>query len=118
MIRMAAPSKDPPTGIYKFRRVVPEALRPWFDGGRVEYKRSLDTRDPEEARARHPAQGVIYEQKLKAAKRLLASHQLRSATGMAEAFLNGVDDDSLRGIAAKLASLELNAFAHAVGGQG
>ena len=71
MIRMATPSKDPRTGIYQFRRVVPEALRPHFDGGRTEYKRSLDTRDPEEAKKLHPAQAQIFEQKLAAARRAL-----------------------------------------------
>ena len=52
MIRMATPSKDPRTGIFHFRRVIPEALGPFFDGASREYKRSLDTRDPDEARQR------------------------------------------------------------------
>lgn len=59
MIRMTAPFRDPRTGIFYFRRVVPEALRPFFDASRTEYKRSLDTRDPNEARERFPAFALI-----------------------------------------------------------
>ncbi|MFV0625369.1 DUF6538 domain-containing protein [Sphingomonas sp. ac-8] len=112
---MATPSKDPRTGIYQFRRVVPEALRPHFDGGRTEYKRSLDTRDPEEAKKLYPAQAQIFEQKLAAARRALLTKHLAAATGMVDAFLEGVDDDALRGMAMKLASLETGAFGSAHG---
>ena len=69
VIRMAAPFKDPRTGILYFRRVIPAALRPFFDGGASEYKRTLDTRDPNEARQRYHPHAVVYEQKLAAARR-------------------------------------------------
>ena len=46
---MAQPYKHPQSGIYHLRRKVPDALR--LALGR-EYKRSLDTRDPNEAKAR------------------------------------------------------------------
>ena len=49
---MAQPYKHPKSGIYHLRRKVPDALRGAL--GR-EYKRSLDTRDPSEAKARFAA---------------------------------------------------------------
>ena len=110
MIRMATPFKDPRTGIFYFRRVVPAALRPFFDGASSEYKRTLETRDPDEARQRYHPHAVIYEQKLAAARRALASQQLRSARVMVDDFLDGESDEQLRGVAQKLAALELGAF--------
>ncbi|SEJ53548.1 hypothetical protein SAMN05518849_10857 [Sphingobium sp. AP50] len=115
MIRMAVPTQDPRTGIYIFRRVVPKALRPFFDGGKSEYKRSLDTRDPETAKSRYPAQADIYEMKLAAARRALLNQHLQAATAMVDTFLEGYDDNTLRGIARKLASLESEAFSNAHG---
>nr|WP_242117381.1 site-specific integrase [Sphingomonas sp. JXJ CY 53] len=115
MIRMAAPFKDPRTGIFYFRRVVPAALRPFFNGASTEYKRTLDTRDPDEARQRYHPHAVVYEQKLAAARRALASRQLRSARVMVDDFLDGQTDEQLRGVAQKLATLELGAFEHANG---
>ncbi|TCP99584.1 site-specific recombinase XerD [Sphingomonas sp. PP-F2F-A104-K0414] len=115
MIRMAAPFKDPRTGILYFRRVIPAALRPFFDGGASEYKRTLDTRDPDEARQRYHPHAVVYEQKLAAARRTRASHHLRSARAMVDDFLDGQPDEDLRGVAQKLAALELGAFDHANG---
>ncbi|MBD8678919.1 hypothetical protein IFT55_10715 [Sphingomonas sp. CFBP 13720] len=115
MIRMAAPFKDPRTGIFHFRRVIPVALRPLFDGGASEYKRTLDTRDPDEARQRYHPHAIVYEQKRTAARRSLASKQLRSARTMVDANLDGVSDQQLQGMAQKLASLELGAFRHVHG---
>ncbi|RIA37076.1 hypothetical protein DFR49_2951 [Hephaestia caeni] len=115
---MAAPSKDPRTGIYQFRRAVPEALRPFFDGGVREFKRTLDTRDPVEAKERYPAFALIYEQKIAAARRALLHDHVRSAKGMVDAYLAGTSESNLRGVAMKLASLELDAFDHAHGGMG
>ncbi|WP_347340876.1 site-specific integrase [Sphingomonas lacusdianchii] len=112
---MAAPFKDPRTGIFYFRRVVPAALRPFFNGASTEYKRTLDTRDPDEARQRYHPHAVVYEQKLAAARRALASRQLRSARVMVDDFLDGQTDEQLRGVAQKLATLELGAFEHANG---
>lgn len=48
---MSKPTPHPKTGIYQFRKRVPERLRAFV--GKLEEKRSLDTRDPEEARIRH-----------------------------------------------------------------
>lgn len=118
MIRMAAPTKDPRTGIYQFRRAVPEALRPFFDGGVREFKRTLDTRDPVEAKERYPAFALIYEQKIAAARRALLHEHVRSAKGMVDAYLAGASEATLRGVAMKLASLELDSFDHAHGGTG
>jgi len=73
VIRMATPFKDPRTGIFYFRRVVPKALRPFFDGASREYKR---TRGPDEARQRYHPHAVVYDQKLAAARRRFASQQL------------------------------------------
>ncbi len=115
MIRMATPFKDPRTGILYFRRVVPAALRPFFDGASSEYKRTLETRDPDEARQRYHPHAVIYEQKLAAARRALASRHLRSARVMVDDFLDGESDEQLRGVAQKLAALELGAFEFANG---
>ncbi|MCJ2100014.1 DUF6538 domain-containing protein [Methylobacterium sp. E-046] len=50
-LTMARPYKDPKTGIYRLRRVVPESLRQFV--GKREEKLSLGTRDPEEARRLH-----------------------------------------------------------------
>ena len=49
---MSRPFKHPKTGVYYYRRVVPEALRPAL--GKVEVRISLKTKDPREASARHP----------------------------------------------------------------
>jgi hypothetical protein len=52
ILSMARPWKHPKTGVYYFRRVVPEALRAAV--GKVEERVSLRTKDPREAAARHP----------------------------------------------------------------
>lgn len=49
-LMMARPFKHPSTGMYWFRRVVPEELRAHV--GKREEKRSLRTKDPEEAKRR------------------------------------------------------------------
>ena len=48
MAIMPNPKKDPKTGVYKIRQVIPPALRPFVEG-KGELKRSLDTKDPQEA---------------------------------------------------------------------
>src|SRR3954454_15065925 len=50
-LSMARPWKHPKTDVYWLRKGVPEALRPLV--GKREEKRSLKTRDPDEARQRH-----------------------------------------------------------------
>jgi integrase len=113
VIPMAAPFKDPRTGIYYFRRVIPAALRPFFDGASSEYKRTLKTKDAAEARQLYPQCAVVYEQKLAAARRSLASQQFRSAREMVDAYLDDVSEQQLQGMAQKLAALELGAFRYA-----
>lgn len=51
MVAMSSPWKDPRTGIYHIRRGVPKDLRTELGW---EYKRSLKTRDPNEAKDRFP----------------------------------------------------------------
>jgi hypothetical protein len=94
---MAAPFKDPRTGIYYFRRIIPTALRPFFDGERSEYKRTLKTRGPEIARQRYHPHAVIYEERLRAARRALSNKHLRSVRAMVDAYLDGTTDLQLRG---------------------
>jgi hypothetical protein len=50
-LRSAAPWKPPGVDVYYFRKAVPEGLRPVV--GRREIRRTLKTRDPEIAKARH-----------------------------------------------------------------
>ncbi|RWT35045.1 site-specific integrase [Aeromonas caviae] len=52
MAIMPNPKKDPKTGVYKIRQVIPPALRPFVEGNKGELKRSLDTKDPQEAKSR------------------------------------------------------------------
>ncbi|WEK03902.1 MAG: hypothetical protein P0Y65_17165 [Candidatus Devosia phytovorans] len=51
VLKMSRPSAHPSTGIYMFRKGVPERLRPLV--GKREVKISLGTRDAEEAKVRH-----------------------------------------------------------------
>lgn len=106
VIRLSAPFKDPRTGVFYFRPVIPAVLRSFFNGGASEYKRTLDTRDPEEARQRYHSHAVVYEQKLATARRTRARHHLRSTRAMVDDFLDGQPDEDLRGVAQKLAALE------------
>jgi integrase len=50
---MATPFKHPKTGVYYIRRAVPEELREVI--GKAEYKKSLGTKDPSEAKKKFPA---------------------------------------------------------------
>jgi hypothetical protein len=52
-LAMSRPWKHPKTGIYWFRKRVPDELRGVV--GKLEEKRSLNTRDPAEAKVRHLA---------------------------------------------------------------
>jgi hypothetical protein len=51
VLGMSRPWKHPKTGVYWFRKVVPEAMRRLV--GKVEIRRSLRTKDPREAALRH-----------------------------------------------------------------
>ena len=50
-LTMARPVKHPRTGVYQFRKAVPLKLRELV--GKTEVTRTLQTKDPEEARIRH-----------------------------------------------------------------
>ena len=93
---------------------MPEALRSHFGDRRTQYKRSLDTRDPAEARERYPAHAVVYEQKLAAARRALLNQNSRSATAMVDAYLANRDTAQLQRMAMKLAMLEAGSFRYAL----
>ena len=54
MVTMATPWRHPETGTFYLRRQIPAPLRAEF-GGRQLWKRSLDTKDPDEARRIFPA---------------------------------------------------------------
>ena len=49
MVAMAEPWRHPETGMYYLRRQIPKPLRDEFGGGQL-WKRSLQTKDPVEAR--------------------------------------------------------------------
>lgn len=51
VLAMSRPTKHPKSGVYQFRRAVPDRLRPLL--GKTEVKRSLGTKDPQEAKRRH-----------------------------------------------------------------
>ena len=55
---MATPWKHPRTGVYWFRKAVPARLRSALSR---EFKRTLDTKDPEEAKRRFPRAVLEYE---------------------------------------------------------
>ncbi|MDP3798104.1 MAG: hypothetical protein Q8R06_13305 [Polaromonas sp.] len=69
---MALPFASP-SGIYQLRRKVPEALRPALGN---EYKRSLKTRDPSEAKRRYAEEWERSEQAFALARAQLAGAQV------------------------------------------
>ena len=71
---MALPFTSP-SGIYQLRRKVPEALRPALGN---EYKRSLKTRDPGEAKRRYAEEWERSEQAFALARAQLAGAQILS----------------------------------------
>ncbi|QEU29353.1 site-specific integrase [Pseudomonas luteola] len=73
---MAQPFKHPQSGMYYFRRRVPDELQSVL--GR-EYKRSLKTRDLNEAKARHAAEWVRAEEAFSLARAQLAGAQVLNA---------------------------------------
>lgn len=76
VLAMSRPHKDS-RGVYWVRRKVPANLRPLL--GRSEYKRSLSTRDPEEAARRFPAIYQESEECFALARAQLAGHSLLNA---------------------------------------
>lgn len=72
---MATPFADPRTGVLYFRRAVPEALRPAFDGKAL-IKVSLRTKDPAVAKAAFTKENAEFEERLAEARRQLAEGTL------------------------------------------
>jgi len=67
MVAMAEPWRHPETGTYYLRRQIPKPLREEF-GGRQLWKRSLDTKDPAEARRVFAALNAELERSFEAAR--------------------------------------------------
>jgi len=93
-IKMASPFKDPRTGIYYFRRVVPEKLRPHLNGRR-EVKVTLETRDPAEAKQRYPKHADECERLFEAARRKIEAGTVFSAQSMVDEYIRDGRDDYL-----------------------
>ena len=77
---MATPFTDPRTGQLYFRRAIPTPLRPAF-GGRAEFKVSLRTRDPAEAKTAFAGANSDFEQRLAEARRRIAEGTLLTTPG-------------------------------------
>lgn len=75
MVVMATPWKHPKTGVYYIRRSVPGDLR---DKLGHEYKRTLETKDPKEAKRRFIEASAVFE-------RLLAAHREKLSLSQREA---------------------------------
>ena len=58
LLKAARPRKHPKTGVFEYRQAIPLRLRPFAKGGREEprheFKRSLHTKEPREAKRRLP----------------------------------------------------------------
>jgi integrase len=79
---MSRPWKHPKTGVYYFRKAVPDALRAAL--GRAEKKQSLQTKDPAEARLRFSVVAAEVEREwalLRAAPEDLTREQLHALAG-------------------------------------
>ena len=77
---MASPFADPRTGQLYFRRAVPDALRPAFEG-RAVVKVSLRTKDPAEAKIGFARENAAFETKLAEARRRFAEGTLVPTPG-------------------------------------
>ncbi len=71
MVMMATPWRHPKTGTYYLRRQIPLPLRGEF-GGRQLWKRSLDTKNADEARRLFPALNSELEQLFERAREVIA----------------------------------------------
>jgi hypothetical protein len=78
--------KDPRTGIYQYRKTVPEALRPFF--GKREFKVTLETRDEGEARIRMLGPAAAYEREAELARSLLKGGPEAQALAMVRRWLD------------------------------
>ncbi len=92
-------------GIYEFRKVIPEALRPIF--GKTEFKKSLGTRSLAEARSRMTGPAAEYEKLLANAKQALSGGWSQVARTLVDGWLSDThrDDRWLR-----MAVVRLTAF--------
>ncbi|WP_457349196.1 DUF6538 domain-containing protein [Sphingomonas sp. UYP23] len=86
---MAEPWRHPETGTYYLRRQIPKPLREEF-GGRQLWKRSLDTKDPGEARRVFAALNAELEANFEMARRAISERATgtRLTTTQAEAALS------------------------------
>jgi integrase len=91
VIRMSAPFKDPRTGIYYFRKVIPSELRAAF--GKREYKVSLGTRDPADARSKMAEPAAAYERLLAHAKEFVRGGVTGQARHYVEQWLQETNRD-------------------------
>ncbi|MGI4730860.1 MAG: DUF6538 domain-containing protein [Janthinobacterium lividum] len=89
MVAMAEPWRHPETGTYYLRRQIPKPLRGEF-GGRQLWKRSLDTKDPGEARRVFAAVNAELEVTFEAARKAIAERAAgtRLTAAQAEAALS------------------------------
>ena len=71
VLSMSRPWKHPLTGVYYFRKVVPDGLRAQV--GRREWKQSLGTKDPGEARRKHAVEAMRVSQELDDLRRQIAA---------------------------------------------
>jgi hypothetical protein len=97
---------DPRSGIYYFRRAVPEALRPLL-GGKREYKVSLRTNDIDVAKARQPAHAIDCERQLALARKRLAAARLGQACEIVDRYVATLEPDALQAEAMFIAIMEL-----------
>jgi hypothetical protein len=56
-------------------------------GGHWEYKTSLETRDPDEAKRRFSSANAAFEEMLEAARRLKRANEVQNAVEIADAYL-------------------------------
>lgn len=77
MAIMPNPKKDPKTGVYKIRQAIPLELRPFVEG-KGELKRSLLTKDPQEAKAKAVEVNLEFQAILATARNQLALKESKS----------------------------------------
>lgn len=88
VLMMSRPFKHQKTGVYYFRKAVPDDLRAAV--GKREEKRTLRTKDPIEARQRHAEVAAVVERKWQALRSppvMLTNRQVSAIAGMAYAEL-------------------------------
>ncbi|MBR0991027.1 site-specific integrase [Bradyrhizobium japonicum] len=71
VLSMSRPWKHPVTGVYYFRKIVPAGVRALV--GKREWKISLATKDPDEARSKHAVEAVRVSQELTVLRLRLAA---------------------------------------------